>query len=464
LPFTDMSTQGDQAYFGDGIAEQLIDELTRLDGLRVASRTSSFGFRASRPDARSIGEALGVATILEGSVRKSGDTLRITAQLVSTDDGYHLWSNSFDRTMSDILAVQDEIAAAVAGALGVSLGVGDVNAFRGAGTSSMQAYEAYLRALRIPKWDQRTRLLERAVQLDPDYGAALAALGLSIAASQWFNPPQEAPAIRERAAQFVRRAVELDPESAYAYSLMATAIYGDFLWGESDRFYRKAVEIQPDGEILEHYGNMLMRTGRTSAALQSYEAAARAARHPIVGVGMLDIHAYLALERYDTLQRLIHDNELEPEINIDNVEYLVALNRGDLDTLKALFDKLIPQRGPIALHLAALRQDFDTPDRMIESLVALYEDESATWPSKYLDITLLAAFFGDPDLALDIFSREVRLTTVRYGSLWYPVLADMRKLPAFKRLMTDVKLVDYWREHGWPDHCRPIGNEDFECF
>ena len=183
LPFADMSPGGDQEYFGDGIAEELLDELARLDGLQVASRTSSFAFKGSNDDSQAIANALNVDFVLEGSVRKDGERIRITAQLINAADGYHAWSQTYDRDLVDIFAIQDEISDSVAGALGVRLGVGSVNAFRGAGTQDVEAYETYLKATQLNMLIQprdRRRTLERAIELDPDYAAAWAALGLSL--------------------------------------------------------------------------------------------------------------------------------------------------------------------------------------------------------------------------------------------------------------------------------------------
>ena len=215
LPFADMSPEGDQAYFGDGIAEELLNELTRLEGLRVASRSSSFAYREKALDLRSVAEALNVSTILEGSVRKDGDRIRVTAQLIDAADGYHLWSETFDRELKDIFAIQEQIATAAAGALGVRLGVGGSDAFLGAGTTNIDAYEAYLR-----------RDYERAIELDPNYAAAWARQGIRIASSQWRHMPEDAPSIRENAFGYIARAMELDPESGVVQGRLATLRYG----------------------------------------------------------------------------------------------------------------------------------------------------------------------------------------------------------------------------------------------
>lgn len=464
LPFRDLSAEGDHSYFGDGMAEQLIDELTRLEGVRVASRTSSFTYREPQADARTIGNALNVSTILEGSVRRSGNTLRITAQLIDADDGFHLWSDSFDRPMGDLLAVQDEIAAAVAGVLGVSVGIRDANAFRGAGTSSVEAYEAYLRALRLPRWQDREQLLQQALRFDPDYGAALATLGVVTASSMWWSPVEEGPALLASAGRLISRAIELDPNSAYALALRAVTSYPLQNWTRSEALFREAAQIRTTGEILDHHANMLMRTGRSSAALYLYEAASSAERLPVTSAGRLNVAALLALKRYAEIEELLTGDGLEPGVDASGVRYLLALNRGDVRALKRAFDELSPAHAAMVHHFSALSDRFDEPDQVLLHLRNLFDDASAQWPSKYHDIALHAAFFGDAALALEVLSIEVRLTAIRYGALWYPAMAEARRLAEFNTLMKEVRLEPYWRQYGWPDHCEPLGEADFRCF
>ena len=467
LPFTDLSPEGDQAYFGDGIAEELLDELAGMDGLRVAGRSSSFAFRDAAADARTIGNALDVATMLEGSVRKSGDRLRISAQLISVADGYTLWSKTYEQDLTDIFVIQDEIAGAVAGALGVSLGVGDVNAFRGAGTDSVEAYENYLRAMQTGG-AERQRLLERAIALETDYAAALSALGLTWAGRIWREPPQNAAELRATALTYLQRAVEVEPESAYAYSLRAVASYSGFEWLASDRDFTRSLDIDSTGETLAHFANMLMRTGRSSAAIASYEEAWRTEQGSLTRVGRLWGYALLALRQFDELERAQatplqngrpNEGLLHPAFRL-----YVALNEGDVHTAQAQFGQLAGLTGPYQRYLSDLPPAFDDPAAALRILRAVYADETAIWPSKYHDIALLAAFFGDADLALESMAIEARLTTVRFGALWFPLMAEARALPGFKDLVRNVKLVEYWQARGWSDHCRPLGDDDFECF
>ena len=461
LPFVDMSPGGDQEYFGDGIAEELLNQLANLEGLRVAGRTSSFAYKGRNEDLRTIGEALDVSLILEGSVRKDGSRIRITAQLINALDGYHFWSETYDRDLTDIFAIQDEIAETVAGILGVRLGVGDVNAFRGAGTDSVEAYEAFLQATMYSTTaDERIRQLERVVQMDPDYAAALADLGLRIVATMWNNPPEKAPELLDRGIPILLRAVEVQPESAYAYTLLAAANYARLDWIESEEYHRRSLEIDRTGRGLANHGHMLMRAGRTESAMRLYDSATSADKFPWRAT-RLTLNAYLSLERYAEFSEYL--STFSPSVQ-QNLEFLLAVNREDSSELRAAISKL-PQSSPFMIEMGTdLLPLLDDPDQALALLRSVFENSAVTWPAKYHDIALLAAFFGDPELALEVFSIEARLTTIRMGMLWYPVMRDARKLPDFKTLVTDINLVDYWRAYGWSSHCRPLQDGDFECY
>ena len=188
LPFADMSVEGDQAYFGDGIAEELLNVLAQVDGLKVAARTSSFKFRGDEHDIVQIGNALNVATVLEGSVRRAGDQVRITAQLIDVNGGYHLWSSSYDRKLDNILAVQDEIAAAIVDALRLELKLHPEGSSSGHADSG-EAYDLYLRGRDLAREPSKAGLLraiqfyEQALAIDPDFVPAHGAI-----ASAWIWP------------------------------------------------------------------------------------------------------------------------------------------------------------------------------------------------------------------------------------------------------------------------------------
>ena len=448
LPFADMSQGGDQGFLADGFAEELINQLTELDGLEVASRTESFHFREESGDLREIGAQLGVTAVIEGSIRQSAEHIRITVQLIDVDSGYHLWSENFDREVRDIFAIQEEIALAVVGALGVQLGVGAVNEFTGAGTTNTDAYEAYLRGE-----------FARALELDPEYAAAWGAEGVRIASTMWQNPPEEAPAIVERAHRYVAKAVELDPQSSQAHVDYATLIYVTMAWQEAEASYARALALRRNAHGLSNYANMLMRTGRATYSQMIHlerEAMLRLPELP----GPLRINVDMALGQLDVARQKARQLEDAPN---RHTTLLIALNEGSHPTLRAAIDAL-PENWWVYQELyGPIRDLLDRPDAALAFLAGLADDPDRMWPEKYMSIALVAAYLGDQSFAFEVFSRELYHTTIRYGALWYPVMSEVRKLPEFKRFATDVNLVDYWRAHGWPDVCRPRGEADFVC-
>jgi TolB-like protein/DNA-binding winged helix-turn-helix (wHTH) protein len=449
LPFVDLSAQRDQQYFADGIAEELINELAGLDGLKVASRTESFFYSDPTDDLQKVGKQLGVAAILEGSVRKLENEVRITVQLIEVATGYHLWSRTFDREPQDIFAVQEDIARSVAGALGVTMGVGGVNEFRGAGTRNFEAYEAYLRG----EYD-------KAIQLDPNYAGAWARRGLRIVSTMWVHAPEEAPAIIERGYQDVAKALELDPQSARVQIDFATLIYATMDWERADQAFARATSLDRTENALGNYANMLMRAGRSSAAIALYEEADLLLRTPDPVWHGLRFNAYLALGRYDQLkQEAARLSDAEQRI----LSLRIVLNDGSEDELREAMDAKLKNSISYRELFSPFLELLDSPADAVELMAELANDPDKTWPSKYHDIAMLAAYLGEPKFAFEVLLRDVRYTTIRFGVLWYPVMSEVRRLPEFKQFVTDVNLVSYWRKHGWSDFCRPLGSEDFVC-
>ena len=458
LPFEDISPNSDQAYFGNGIADELRLELQRLDGLRVAGRTSSIAF--AQEDGKTIGEALNVDSILEGSVRKDGDNVRITVQLTQVADGYSIWSESYDRELKNIFEMQEEIATSVAGALGVRLGVGEINAFRGAGTRSVEAYEAYLGSQNEDLTKQeKIRLLERAVELDPDYAAAWSWLGHRTLSTVWESDPDQASEIMDRAYSLALRGVQLSPDSAVAQRSLAVVRSARRDWIGGEQGFTRAIELLEDRQIVSTYASVLLRVGRTTDAQKQYDIAV--ALEPLGGRPVrMSWHASLAQGRFAEA-RQISDwpgvaNRIENYLDI-------ALNERDPEALQAAIQALPKTSVAYISFYARVLADLDSPDQILSMLRAVYRDDNLQWPRKLHDIAMVAAYFGDPQFALQVKGEEVRASTVRLAALWYPVMSEVRQLPDFKELVLDLNLVEYWRVYGWADACRPLGNEDFAC-
>ena len=283
LPFVNMSDDRDNEYFSDGLSEELLNLLAKIPQLHVAGRTSSFKFKGTNEDLRVIGEALNVRHVLEGSVRKSGSRLRITAQLIDTNNGYHLWSDTYDRDLTDIFAIQDEIAGHVVEELRAHL-LGAEVAMTDQGTSNIEAYNEFLRGRYLLEHTSPENLAsavaayEKAIALDPNFARAYA--GLAIAQQQTFsgwasssggNFLENFAIMRETAEKAVELAPD-NPESLIAH--MAVSLISDWDLPEAFRISERAVALHPNNaDVLGWHGNNLFFMNRTDEAIAMLEAA-----------------------------------------------------------------------------------------------------------------------------------------------------------------------------------------------
>jgi TolB-like protein/Tfp pilus assembly protein PilF len=274
LPFADMSAQADQAYFGDGIAEELLNVLAKVDGLKVAARTSSFKFRGDEHDIVEIGRALNVATVLEGSVRKSGNQVRITAQLIDVQGGFHLWSESYDRQLDNIFAVQDEIAASIVDALKLELSLQPV-AREEAAADTGEAYDLYLRGRELAREPSKERLLravefyEEALALSPNLAPVHGAIASAWIWLEDYGGVSSQDAF-DRAEPAALRALELDPTRVDALTAMGFLEDRKYDNAVAAReYFERALAINPAfTEASTLYADVLADFGEMTEALQ----------------------------------------------------------------------------------------------------------------------------------------------------------------------------------------------------
>lgn len=274
LPFADLSPEKDQEYFCDGITDELINTLAQVPGLRVVSRTSTFAFKGKPQDVRQIGRQLNVRVVLEGSVRKIGDQMRVTAQLASVADGYHLWSKTYEGNLRDVFAIQDEISRAIVSALRVQL-VGEGRTLAGKRHSdNPDAYHLYLKGRY--QWNKRTEeglkkgieYFEQAIAADPDY--ALAYVGVAdcyaMLASYGVSPPRE---VMPKAKQAAAKALQMDDALAEACaSLGLVKSFFDWDWLGAEQEYKRAIELNPNyATAHQWYSGCLRAMGRLDEAL-----------------------------------------------------------------------------------------------------------------------------------------------------------------------------------------------------
>ncbi len=279
LPFVDMSPDRSQEYFGDGIAEEIINALTRVEDLRVVARTSSFAFKGRDAQAQEIGARLGVGSLLEGSVRTVGPKIRITAQLIDCEQGYHLWSERYDREMEDVFAIQDEVARAIVETLKAKLG-DNGNDIVKPGTEDVEAYTLYLRGRY--HWNQRTAteletgiaLFRQAIAIDDRYALAWAGLADSYAILGWYRHLSSIDAYTKTVAA-ASSAVAVDDSLAEPYTSLAYArfMYG-WDWAGAESGFRSALERNPDYAVARHwFGEFLMAMGRFDEATEQLNVA-----------------------------------------------------------------------------------------------------------------------------------------------------------------------------------------------
>jgi serine/threonine-protein kinase len=280
LPFANMSADAENEYFCDGLAEELLNALAKIEDLKVAARTSAFSFKGKNVGASQIGRSLNVKSILEGSVRKSGDRLRITVQLINASDGYYLWSERYDREMKDIFDVQDEITLAVVDALKVTLLGEEKAALLKRYTDDAEAYELYLKGryhyhkYTAAGWIKAIEFFEQAIDKEPELAPAYANLASALSFCWFFSvlPLGDTSAKWEMA---TLRALEIDDHLGEAHSALARyRFYYEWNWAEAEREFLRAIELNPDNAEMHHqYGAFLAAMGRVDEALSEGDKA-----------------------------------------------------------------------------------------------------------------------------------------------------------------------------------------------
>ncbi|HVP45906.1 MAG TPA: FlgO family outer membrane protein [Bryobacteraceae bacterium] len=281
LPFVNLSSEQENEYFSDGLTEELINALTKVEGLRVVAWSSSFQLKGKERDIRRIAEQLRVRAVLEGSVRRTADRLRITAQLVDTADGHYLWTETYERAIKDVFSIQDEISSAIVGALRIKLTGPAGRSLITRYTENLQAYHLYLKGRFY--WNKRTEedfykalgFFEQAIQIDPNYAPAYAGMSDSyIMLGEHGSVP--ALSIMRKARATASRALEIDPALAEAHvSLGSVAGLYEWNWSESEQHFRRALELNPSYPTAHHwYGyDYLAPQGRLDEAIAELERA-----------------------------------------------------------------------------------------------------------------------------------------------------------------------------------------------
>lgn len=423
LPFVDMSPARDQEYFCDGVAEEIISTLSCVRDLRIASRTSSFQFKGRSTDVREIGKALGVGSVLEGSVRKAGDRVRITAQLVNAADGYHLWSESFDRDLADVFAIQTEIAQRLLKALKLSLSTREAEMVERAGTSDPEAYDLYLRGRAYIRYGTSSlpaaELFRRAIERDPRFAQAHAGLANATAVRGIWRLNLSEAEIAE-ALEASRRALELDallPE-AYVARACLLSMQGNDEAALAD--FEEAIRLNPASYYTYYlYGRHVFAMGRFEQAAALYEAAARLEPDDYQSLTLL----------HDALRKLGADATRLAAAGRRAMQAIERQLGADPDDARAV------QLGAV---MAARLDDPERARALAERSLHLRPDEFGT----AYNVACVYAILGERDRALDELARALRMGRGNLG--WIandPDLDVLRSDPRF-----DALLAGPWRD------------------
>jgi TolB-like protein len=470
LPFVDMSPEHNQEYFSDGLAEELLNQLAQIKELRVTGRTSSFSFKGKNEDLRAIGEKLGVANLLEGSVRKEGNHLRITAQLINAKDGTHLWSQTFDRELTGVFAVQEEIAMAVSGALSITLDVGEMSREKG-GTTNVEAYDKYLRARKLylgfgsKDTVQAAQTFRDALVLDPNFGRGW--LGLYDALrSTLITIPETQAAARKEMAEVSAHIVKIAPNAWWAQATRAYQLADQHKWSEAEAALNAAMASAPGsanlcGDFSGAFGRAQeavacavrqreadpLSLGASGILQLSLDAVGRFAEAQAEYERSKDLSGAHAVWDWHAMRRLWSSKGANPAAVEARFRYFLKHEDLPMPLNHIMVDRL----GDRAAALTAIRQAFADPanqDGSRMNTIARYADH-----------------YGDLDLTFAAVRRSfVDLHFTNLGWLWSYYETNFRSDPRFKDLLRDLGLVDYFRASGnWGDFCKPLGKDDFEC-
>ena len=460
LPFVNMSPDPENAYFADGISEELLNILAGVEGLKVASRTSAFSFKDKDTPIPEIARALGVQHVLEGSVRKQGQRVRITAQLIEAGSDAHLWSHTYERELVDIFRVQEEIAIAITSALEDILGTRQVSV--DAPTRDLEAYQAFLRGrsgfYQRFELDRAIADLQAAVDRDPGFAEAWAFLAAATGVvAQGGYPTEHDPAVlAERAHRAQERALALDPDIPIALAGMGRGLVQEGQVAEGLAMLERAARrVNPDTSPRLWLGISLAETGHVDRALPWLESAH--AQDPLVPInhGYLG-YAYAVVGREEEGARIATRGlELNPTgwywVQLLAID---ALHRGDRARFAKLW-RMLADDDPLLEATLAATADPDRRDALFASLptyVSLHHLETT--------VVIVSLMLRDTDRLFDAVRRTNRSGQgYMMFAAWLPSLGWLREDPRFYDFMRDIGIVAYWEGEGYPAGCRAVDSD-----
>jgi serine/threonine protein kinase/Tfp pilus assembly protein PilF len=453
LPFTNLSADKEQDYFCDGMAEEVINALSQIEDLRVVARTSAFAFKDKHEDIREIGRKLNVENLLEGSVRKSGNRLRITAQLINVSDGYHLWSERFDRDLADVFAIQDEISLAIVDKLKVKLLGDEKKKLLKRYTQNLEAYDLYLKGRY--HWNRRTPeslrkamiYFEQVIQKDPNYALAYAGLAdcYSMLAQVYVLAPKEA---FPKAKALAKKALEIDETLAEAHTSLAFVLsIFDWDWANAGSEYRRAIELNPNyATAHQWFAKDLVSIGRKSEAIQEVYKSLEIDPLSLIinlGAGYVYLDAGYEDKAIEQAEKIL---DMDPAFGFAHL-LLAEVNqrRGKYDEavqeyLKGLcFGELLSEQEVVILREAYASSGWTG---YLRSLVEITQSRIERGQVIYYEMARLYSLLDDTDKAIEYLEKA-------YEEHDYN-LSDLLMNDDFAKLYSNPRFVQLIKKMGFP--------------
>jgi TolB-like protein len=456
LPFVNMSDDEENEFFSDGISEEILNSLAQMPDLRVAARTSSFSFKGQQKEIPEIARELNVRMVLEGSVRKQDDRVRITAQLVDAETGFHAWSQTYDRELKDIFAIQDEIARAIAGELQVKLGAAHGDGATRPDTTSLEAYDAYLKGL--PLFQERgrdnlfeaERLFRSALALDPRFAKAWAGLAMTlmILPEHSLEPLAASWSKARDAAEY---ALALEPTLPDPYLVLGYIAGGEFRFDTSHALFDRALELAPSFAMgYQWYGRMLTIEGDFARAYKLIQQAVSLdPKAPIMHGALVVVLRALGRDDEAVDVCLAFLAEWQSGEYCERTEFNVAVLHNDYPAARVALRRLSEPRGSDAVHFSDVLMDAlegkGDPRVVAERLAGLPDggrDPTSLTPLASVSIVIVLTEMGFKDLALDRARQDARVSPyfTRAILLIHPQLHVLACEPEFQALAQELQI------------------------
>jgi TolB-like protein len=469
LPLANLSGDAAQEFFSDGMTDEITLALAKIRDLRVVGRSSAFQFKGQNRDLRAIGQALAARYLIDGSVRKEGNRLRITAQLIEAGNGVNVWTESYDRELTSVFAIQADIAQAIAGALQVPLGLRQGETLVSNRTDDLESYDRYLRAKALVRarglrsLTDAAALLEEAVARDPGFAPAWALLALAHVLTPNYHPGMFTGVVEDyrrivdaslpKAEAAAQQAIRLDPNFGDGYVALAAVQSNRGRIVLAEELYSKALTLNPNNpDALHFYSALLSMVGRQKDAIAMRQR-------------LQVLEPFVPIFNWATAWMLWLDGQEDSAITILR-NAPTAIGYPFLPTIHAAAGRY----GEAADLLLTIPPGLYPPG-MVEEAARLLRTAPATTASpetlpRLWFLGFVYHYIGASSRVLEFSEGSVEAgynVLIVITPLWHPSYASVRKMERFKTLVRNAGLVDYWRARGWPDLCRPVGTDDFVC-